>query len=352
MADTNDEWDKEVAQTEEREEDQADAGRYEILSFPADTTLAGYRDQWENGQIYIPEFQRKFIWDQTRASKLVESFLLGLPVPGVFLYKERNGTKYWVIDGNQRINTVVSFLKGVFKEKKFSLKNVAPPWDGKSFEDLSEGDQFKLSTSVMRATIIQQLNPEDQSSIYYIFERLNTGGVNLNPMEVRMCIAEGTFTKLLRELNKVDAWRKLLQRSDEDSRTRDIELILRVFALRDKHSSYEKPMKKFLNQYINENRNPSQEWIAERRDAFLAAVENASRIKTGRPFHLKGKLNYAVLDSILIALMETHLTDPEELTQRYNRLVADGTFDRATSMSTSDRERVADRIRVASEIFA
>ncbi len=74
--------------TEEAEEDEAlPAPRYEIFSYPADTTLKGYLDQWNNDQLYVPPFQRNYIWDQTRASKLVESFLLGLPVPPVFLFK-------------------------------------------------------------------------------------------------------------------------------------------------------------------------------------------------------------------------------------------------------------------------
>ena len=223
-----------------------------------------------------------------------------------------------------------------------------PEWDGKAFEDLSEQDRFKLSTAVMRATIIQQLNPEDQSSIYYIFERLNTGGVNLNPMEVRMCVAEGSFTKVLREINLLPAWRKLIQKPKEDGRTRDIELILRVMALSDKHDSYEKPMKRFLNEYIKENRNQGPAWIVKKKEMFVAALEKAAKI-SDKPFHLKGKLNYAALDSILVALMQSNMSDQGKLIEHYEVLTHDEKFVAAVSINTSDRQEVQERIRLAIE---
>ena len=103
MADTDvDVLDYEV--TEEAEEDEAlPPSSYEIFSYPADTTLKGYLDQWDNKQLFIPQFQRNYVWDQTRASKLIESFLVGLPVPPVFLYKPATTKSFWIIDGHQRI---------------------------------------------------------------------------------------------------------------------------------------------------------------------------------------------------------------------------------------------------------
>ena len=83
----NEEW--VIDQTEESEEQEQDNLVYDISSYPADITLKGYLDKWEQGQIEIPEFQRAYVWDQVKASKLIESFLLGLPVPSVFLYKYR-----------------------------------------------------------------------------------------------------------------------------------------------------------------------------------------------------------------------------------------------------------------------
>ena len=346
-----DDWEKQVEKTEEGENEQADVNRFEITNYPADITLSGYRDQWEAGQIVVPSFQRKFVWDRVRASKLIESFLLGLPVPGIFLYKERGGTQLLVIDGQQRVKTIAWYFKGLFRDRKFTLKNVAREWNGKSFEDLSEQDQFKLSTAVMRATIIQQLHPGDKSSIYYVFERLNTGGVNLNPMEVRMCVAEGRFTKFLQQLNSVPAWRKLIQQPKEDDRARDIELILRVMALGDAYSQYEKPMKRFLNDYIQDNKNPQQEWMDQKQKDFMSAVERA-RLLTDKPFHLRGKLNFAALDSILVALMSSNQNEKSTLVSSYQSLVNDEVYKNSISQNTSGKQEIFDRIRIAKERFA
>lgn len=344
----NNEWFEDIEDTDTEE---GDSSRFEIMNYPADTTLSGYFDQWKNKQLIIPEFQRNYVWDQVRASKLIESFLLGLPVPGVFLYKERDSAQYLVIDGNQRINTIVSFIKGIFKEKKFKLKGVSTEWEGKTFDDLNDKDTFKLSTSVMRATIIQQINPEDKSSIYHIFERLNTGGMNLNAMEVRMCIAEGTFTTFLRELNKDEDWRILITKPNEDSRIRDIEWILRILALHDKGDFYEKPMKGFINDYIEANRDQDAEWIEKKRRLFITAVQKARKL-SDKPFHLKGKLNYAVMDSILVGLMDSSIDDPGKLVAAYKELVADEEFLDAVAISTSDKHNVLKRIERTKHYFA
>ncbi|WP_300304351.1 DUF262 domain-containing protein [Ferrovibrio sp.] len=116
----NDDW--EFEETEESaEEEQSPLLNYEILNYPADTTLKGYLDQWQTHQLEVPPFQRKYVWDQVKASKLIESFLIGLPVPGVFLFKERSKSGFLIIDGQQRITSVVAFQKGTFEEKKFRL---------------------------------------------------------------------------------------------------------------------------------------------------------------------------------------------------------------------------------------
>jgi len=346
-----DKWSESIEQTEDKEEEQPDVSDYEIMNYPADTTLAGYKEQWDKDQLTVPEFQRKYVWDQVRASKLIESFLLGLPVPGIFLYKERQGTRYLVIDGNQRLHSIISYFKGKFDERRFELKKVSKKWEGKAFEDLAEEDRFKLESAVMRATIIQQLNPDDKSSIYYIFERLNTGGVNLNPMEVRMCIAEGTFTELLRELNDLSDWRHLIQKDKPDNRLRDIELILRVFALSDDSSVYEKPMKRFLNGYIRKKKKQGIAWIDEKRQSFTSAVHRARLLKNGDPFHLRGKLNYAALDSILVALMASRMSDTDRLKSAYDSLLQNETYINATSKDTSDKQEILDRIRLAKKAF-
>lgn len=200
----------EVDDTEEKEEDEQDVIAFQISNYPADFTLRGYLEKLENESIYVPPFQREYVWDQVRASKLIESFLLGLPVPGVFLYKERKTNRLQIVDGQQRILTIHRFYKGTFGDRAFRLKNVHPRWDGKAYDDLEEAHRLQLDDAVLRAVVIQQLDPDDDSSIYHIFERLNSGGMRLNPMEIRKCVYFGKFVDTLSDLNNTPSWRLII----------------------------------------------------------------------------------------------------------------------------------------------
>jgi hypothetical protein len=340
-----------VDETETPGEDEADELiSYEILNYPADTTLAGYLSQWNTGQLKVPPFQRSYVWDIKKASKLIESFLLGLPVPGVFLFKERSEPHFLIIDGQQRITSAVTYQKGIFAEKvAFKLQGVAPQWDGKSFEELSESDQFKLKNAVMRSTIIQQLKPNDNSSIYHIFERLNTGGVNLNPMEIRQAIGYQPFISLIKSLNASEAWRHLLGQKAKDKRLRDVELVLRVLALSQKLAEYEKPMKSFLNKFVEAERGKDDtfELLAKK---FSAACEKAYAELGKKPFHLRGRLNYGVLDSVLATLMQ----DPKVagLKEKFDALVKNEKFVEAVTKNTSDASELTTRFDLAAKALS
>lgn len=346
--------DLEYEVTEESpEEESLSAPQYEIFSYPADTTLKGYLEQWNNDQLEIPPFQRDYVWDQTRASKLIESFLLGLPVPPVFLYKSAGRKAFWIIDGNQRIHSIVYFQKGFFGEQKFRLKGVDPRWLGKTFEDLTGEEKFHLQTAVLRAIVIQQTNPEDHSSVYHIFERLNTGGIRLNPMEVRQCVYAGGFIVTLKEKNKLEAWRKIIGIDNPDKRLKDVELLLRVIALFRSLKSYEKPMKGFLNQCAIDFK------IREEGKDRAAAKEEADKIferfedtcnaileQLGpKPFHLRGRLNYSALDAVMVAVMTNGNKD--DLKDKFEALTKNDEFLKAVSFNTSDESVVRTRINLA-----
>ncbi len=332
----------EFDETEETSEDEASNPiQYEIMNYPADTTLSGYCELWDRNQLEVPDFQRAFIWDQVKASKLVESFLLGLPVPGVFLFKSHGSPSYLIIDGQQRIRSVISYIKGRIHDRVFKLKNVNPKWDGLSFDELPDDDQFKLKGAVLRSTIIQQINPDDGSSIYLIFERLNTGGVNLNPMEIRQCVSYGPFINALKEMNSSEAWKALLGRSKADSRLRDVELVLRCVSLAWYSDHYEKPMKGFLNTSAElQRKNPDDyEKIVEHFEKVCKATLDALGEK---PFHLRGRLNYGMLDAIIASEFKTGPS--KNLKSIVEKLKNDPVFMEAVTANTSDTKEVKLRL--------
>jgi hypothetical protein len=304
----------------------------------------------------IPPFQRSYVWDQVKASKLIESFLLGLHVPGVFLYKERETNKLQVIDGQQRILSAVRFFENEFDEKIFRLKNVNSKWNGKTYAQLDEVDRLQLDDTVLRATVVQQLDPDDDSSVFHIFERLNTGGINLNPMEIRKCVFMGPQFQMLEELNALDAWRKLIGQPRIDKRYRDSELVLRVIALHDSWTTYQKPMKGFLNSYLTKLKklaSGSREAEVDKTKAKLTKVFQYTLEQLGeRPFHLRGRLNYAAMDSTLVAASTALDKDIKDLKERYGALVADSDYQDWITSDTSDEKVLTARIDKAISILA
>jgi hypothetical protein len=136
-----------IVEAENKSEVQGDMPKFEISTFPADTTLQGYVDMDKNKLLDIPEFQRNYVWDVKRASALIESFLLGLPVPGIFLYRKRGSHLHLIIDGHQRIQSIIKFFNGRFdkdSDKIFKLKGINSRWNNLSFEELSEEDKATL----------------------------------------------------------------------------------------------------------------------------------------------------------------------------------------------------------------
>lgn len=356
IADANgvrDEWLYE--HTEDDDDSKGMLAPYQISFFPADFTLSGYHEKKKSGQLVIPPFQRNYVWDVVKASRLIESFLLGLPVPGVFLYKEKKTNRLQVIDGQQRITSAIRYFETRFDERVFRLKGVQPKWEGKSFDELDEADRYQLQDTVLRATVVQQLNPDDDSSVYHVFERLNTGGVNLNPMEVRKCVYFGDYFKLLEALNENADWRKILGKETPDKRLRDTELLLRVLSFGYDGESYEKPMKQFLNRHMGAARKLDSDALedrvkttSERFEALVAAVVEALGEK---PFHLRQRLNYAITDAVLGTLFREGLPDLGVIRAGYRSLVENEDFINAVSFNTSDEKQVTIRTVLAKEVF-
>lgn len=195
--------DNEIAleQTEDDEEIYVD---YDIATYPSDNTLSVLHKMWEDGDIEIPDFQRGFVWTIKQSSLLMESFLRGLPVPPIFFFIDEEH-KNLLVDGQQRLKSVFFFYEGYFGQEsksgrrqtfKLTGLNKNSKYSAKSYKDLSELERRKFDNSVLRAVNIRQLSPtKDSSSVYHIFERLNTGGTPLSAQEIRNTVYRGPIVK-------------------------------------------------------------------------------------------------------------------------------------------------------------
>ena len=328
---------------------------YDIASYPSDLTLSVVNEMWKNGDIIIPDYQRNFVWTINQASLLIESFLIGLPVPQVFFYVDA-ANKNEVIDGQQRIMSIVYFLEGFFgsesiqgKKQVFRLQGLDEnsPYAKKRFEDLTESHQRKLKSAVLRAINIRQLNPKGEAtSVYHIFERLNTGGTPLKPQEIRNCVFRGELVGILRTLNTDKNWRKIVGKTTYDRHQKDVELILRIFGMANFFDDYNKPMKEFLNRTMNREKAGTSTQVKSFTADFPKTAEQIVTTLGDRPFHVRGPLNSAVLDSVFATMLQGKGKYPTDLAQRYKQLQQDKDFEQTTFYSTSDLSVVRRRFEL------
>ncbi|MNJ36451.1 hypothetical protein D3C77_312390 [compost metagenome] len=261
-------------------DDDIEIDEYDITAIPNDFNVITLFNFMESGAIQIPGFQRNYVWDRARASKLIESLILGIPVPQIFLY-EQSRNKFLVIDGQQRLMSIFYFMKKRFprKDKRSAIRqifdeNAGIPEsildDGEFFEDFklnlkravpgaknrfhglgySRLDDHKTQFDLrpLRAIIVKQNVPaDDNSSMYEVFNRLNTGGVNLTAQEIRASMYHSDFYDMLQRVNIDAEWRKILQSSVTDLHAKDIEILLRSVAMLVDGDKYRPSMVRFLN---------------------------------------------------------------------------------------------------------
>jgi hypothetical protein len=329
--------------------------RFNITFFGADYPVETIVQRMTRNDFFIPDFQRSYVWSQKQASRFIESLLYGLPVPGVFLYREPDTGKHLIIDGQQRLKSLQYFYSGTFGERKFRLLDISLPWRGRTFDELSEADKRRLNDAVIHATIFKQEEPKgDDQSIYYVFERINTGGTRLSGQEIRTCMYHGSFVGLLRDLNEDKTWRGVY--GPRSRRMKDQELILRFFSFYYRRSEYTRPMAKFLNTSMDKWR-----WINETdaqtfRSLFLGTIKAAASLLGDRPFRPERALNAAVFDSVMVGLTTRLAKGPVKsgpsLAAAYRALLTEPRYASAYRRATADEESVKTRMNGAVDAFS
>lgn len=186
----------------------------------------------ERGDILLsPEFQRENVWDSRQKSELIESILMGIPIP-VFYFFESKDAKIQVIDGRQRISAVIDFMNDKFK---LSSLKIIKSIEGKNFSELEAIKQRKIEDYQIDTYIIQPPTPEQVK--FNIFDRVNRGGTRLNNQEMRNALYQGESTKLINELSNLEVFKKATDYSIKSNHMRDRYIILRFIGFYLYHSN-------------------------------------------------------------------------------------------------------------------
>lgn len=218
-------------------------------------------DMYDNEELIIsPEYQRLFRWDLDKQSRFIESLILELPIPPIFVIELKDG-QYELIDGLQRISTYLHFrgeLKKVGKAKAedgFELQgcDVLNELNGREYDDLPKSIQIKLKRNFIRVEILRK--ESDSRLRYYMFKRLNTGGEILSEQEVRNCtirLLDSNINDFIIALSKNSKFSKTISKiqDKEINKMLDQELVLRFFALKNNLDGYYYPFDEFLTEYM------------------------------------------------------------------------------------------------------
>lgn len=352
----------------EENDDYSDDSLFNISSWGADLSFREIISMYEEDELLKPELQRKYVWDKVEASRFIESILMGLPVPSVFF--AQSGSQKLIVDGYQRIMTVYDYVRGIFTtdNKVFRLSNserINERWRNKAFSELTTDEQRKIRSTTIHAIIFEQKQPEnDDTSLYQIFERINTSGRTLTPQEIRNCVYQGSFNKMLFKLNKDEYWRKLFGLETEDTRMRDIECILRFFVMKSdvvqNKFSGQISLKKVLNEYMGSYADADKKVIENFSRDFTSTMKaiyenigiNAFRNYSGEKF--TKKFHPAIFDAIAVAVSET-LNKGENFEKvsekKHIALLQNAGFKEAVSMRTTNIDNIKKRIKLAHEFL-
>lgn len=319
-----------------------------LVTQPYDLGVKSLSRDIEQGRISLNiEYQRKYVWDLGKASRLIESLLLNVPIPVCYFAEDENGN-YEVIDGLQRLTTIKNFL-----EDEFPLSGlpVLTELDGKRFTDLAPRDQRRLENRTIRCIVItEDSNPDIK---FDVFERLNTGAAMLTAQELRNSVYRGPFNDKLKELAAEEYFTELL--GTESNRRMDFEeLILRFFALADRLESYKPPLRQFLNDYMRANR-PAQP-DAALVQLFTDTCAVVRDVLGASPFRSPGSknlVNKAMFDAFMVpaafADKAALRASASEARAAIDAVVKEEEFLTAIGRATADRQRMLYRIGVVAD---
>lgn len=310
-----------------------------------------------------PEFQRDIVWKGPDQTRFIDSLIKQLPIPSMCFALDHRAQRWIVIDGLQRISTIVRFLEGGDWTLSV-LDDIDPQIAGKSVAAIktsetelhkyySRVENLSIPITVLRCDFTKQSHME---YLFTIFHRLNTGGMKLNNQEIRNCIYGGALNNLLRELDQITNWRRLNKMSPALTyRYAKQEIILRFFAFLDNRKRYEGHLAKFLNAYMHKNQDPTDAFLANKRMQFDQAVTYLDRLV----FDEKAppKLSITLLEALLVGVAanipEVLSDDPVTAKTKFLSLVEDEAFtEESLREGLSKRLRVINRLERAISIFA
>jgi hypothetical protein len=331
----------------------------------SDLSLETIAQMVDSGAIDVsPHYQRRERWKTVAQAELIESFLLNVPVPPVYLAEDDFGT-YSVIDGKQRITAIHGFLRN-----KYPLTKLIrfPEVNGLAFEKLPKSLRNALSIRpyIRVVTLLKQTNPELK---YEVFTRLNTGGEPLLPQEIRNALYRGPLNELLFELAEeeflLDQLKIKTKHEAAYTEMTDVEVVLRYFSLRNQWENFNGDSRRTMDDFMDKHRKLSKKELAELKSSFIKALSRCQKLWGNNAFHrfadnkFRDQFLASMYDAEMIAVSELSVAAFNKLLPKKAAVIAetkklfkDNKFEEAVRVSTNTPSRVRYRIEKVMEMLS
>ena len=318
---------------------------------------------YSNGSLKIyTDFQREIVWPPASQTRFIDSLIKQLPIPSMCFSYDYKTEKWQVIDGLQRISSIIKFLSDD-DWKLSNLGDINPDLSGVTVKEIKETKRLlkyyqRVENITLPITVLRCDYGKKSHKLYLftIFHRLNTGGMRLNNQEIRNCIYSGKFNDLLKELDLYDNWKKLNKIKPKIAyRFAKQELILRFFAFYDKLDNYNGRLARFLNEYMSENQNPNKNFMDEKREVFFKTVDLIFEVLFQE--NIQHKLSNTLLEALLYGVSKNsdslESKNSNDMQKCFNLLRGHKAFsDESLREGLSSKGKVLKRLDTAKVIFS
>jgi hypothetical protein len=357
-----------IAELEQRsyeDDDSLEVPPPDIVAYNESRSCADLYRMYKQGILNIqPEFQREIVWKGPAQTRFLDSLIKQLPIPSLCFSMDFKAGKWQVIDGLQRMASIIRFLGGDPTWTLSQLDDIDPELGGKPAKEFLNPDSplnryfQRVENLTLPITVLRCDYSKKQHTRYLftIFHRLNTGAMKLNNQEIRNCIYSGPFNELLNELNMTTDWMRLNRmKKDSGYRFTKQELILRIFAFHDKYEIYGGRLARFLNDYMDDNKAITPVDAQSKRVLFKRTVDAALNKVYGGAAPVKTPLS--VVEATMVGIARNIATiegmRPEDVAQRYQRLLEHDEFSEQKLLEgLAGKTRVIGRMKAAIDAFA
>lgn len=266
-----------MAQMQDKVNQKFEKAQNSLVLQQSDLSLQSISDMVDNNAIDVsPKYQRRERWDENKESELIESFLLNIPVPPIYLAEDEYGI-YSVIDGKQRINSINKFLNGKLRLKKLEKFNEL---EGYSFGELPNAlsNALRIRPYLRVVTLLRQSDPDLK---HEVFLRLNKAGVALNSQEIRNVAFRGPFNDLLFDLSQAEYLKRQLKATKESKVYKemiDVQFVLRFFTVKAYWNDFPGNMDQAMDSFMADNYKNSQSKILSQRNEFFRALNFCEKV--------------------------------------------------------------------------